>query len=1033
MASRARRRRSARGRESAHRRRALRGEPVVALTLVLGQLVGAAISDPSAAQEKTVPAERLRRVFTEEHGLPSAAVSALAQDRAGFLWVGTFGGLARFDGHEVAVMHRDVFGGGVHQLVVSVHGPMAIVERGRLQLYWLEGSEVRAARTRDGQSVRGVRWVSFDATGALWMVLEAGELLRLQPDGAALPVPDLPGRAVRLAGQLGGEMLIMTHERASASQSDTTTDSLWSWRPDSTAPELLASVNESRLRAALRREDGSLVYSTMEPTYEGRLHRLRGGASESEWRLAPVEHLVERQGELYTTDAFGLDILAAGGQRERLDTEARLFSGGPLLVDREGSLWLGTAEGLVQFPEPSTRSWHGLHGLPSGHTTDVEPVGDRVFVSTWQGLGLLQHGPLGWRARNLEREGIRFWPGSRLCADASRRVWLSLRAPGSQLASIAGETLRRHRPLTWPMDCDPLADGSLLILADDELLLVRAGAATEEPLGPVPGRGQDRWIAGAADGRLAVQIDERVCFAQRRELQARGLDAWSCEALSDVGEVRDIVWVEGPRGEELWLASFSGGTLRRLPGGSWQPVAALAEQPTRAAAWLRRSRRGGVWVTGFGFSCRLVSDDGEWRIAERLGVWHGASGGARTIAESDDGALWLSTWRGVTRIPAAARTGPDRAPPIALVEQRVDGQPVDGRTLEIGSGQGLELRFAGLSLRDPERVSYRLRIGEAEPWFVSRDPIFRFMQPAPGSYEIEAASSLDGANWSVEPVRSRLRVVGPWYRRPPAILAWIVGGLLLSWTAHRLRTAHLLSLERQRTRIAMDLHDELGAGLGSVGILGGVLANGPGGAADVARLGERIAQTAGELGESLHDILGSLRTGSIELDKLFGLVASRARSLLARARGAEAPRLVIDAPEPVPRLRFELAEGHHLQALLLEALHNAVRHAGASVIELGLAMDSRQRALSFWVQDDGLGFDPDAASTGMGLEGMRRRARALGAELRLGERKPGEGGTRVELRMPAPSPLRRWWSWRRRRFDRAGWRRTRGENEGRGA
>ena len=82
---------------------------------------------------------------------------------------------------------------------------------------------------------------------------------------------------------------------------------------------------------------------------------------------------------------------------------------------------------------------------------------------------------------------------------------------------------------------------------------------------------------------------------------------------------------------------------------------------------------------------------------------------------------------------------------------------------------------------------------------------------------------MDGVSWSEEPAVFAFEILPPWYRTWWARLGALALVGLALYAVYRVRVAVLLRLERQRTRIAMDLHDEMGSGLGGIGILAGVL------------------------------------------------------------------------------------------------------------------------------------------------------------------------------------------------------------------
>jgi signal transduction histidine kinase len=428
----------------------------------------------------------------------------------------------------------------------------------------------------------------------------------------------------------------------------------------------------------------------------------------------------------------------------------------------------------------------------------------------------------------------------------------------------------------------------------------------------------------------------------------------------------------------------------------------MDELPTRTVFALTASPRGGVWLAGHGFLRRIEEGpDGRPLTLERVTRWHGFPGpGAGDVREDADGTLWIVYDGGLVRVPARVRSGSYPPPPVALVEATIDGAPLpEGTPVALPHDRNrIELRFAALSFRNPTHLRHQVRLGTDEPWSDSRgSPSFRWVDLPAGDYEVEYRASLDGITWSTEPVRFAFRVLAPWYATPWAIALAILIVTGIGWTVHRARVAHLVALERQRTRIAMDLHDEVGSGLASVGILSGVLAA-DGLAADARhRAAVDIATAAEDLGHALSDIVWSLDPHAATLDELASRLTEHGERLCADVDLDLRTRF----PAEWPTELVDVAVRRNALLIGLEALHNAVRHARADEIELALLPHGRMWQLA--VRDDGTGFDagpdPDGGPRGHGLRSMRRRADEIGARLTLTSA-PGRGTTMTLLFSP---------------------------------
>jgi signal transduction histidine kinase len=455
------------------------------------------------------------------------------------------------------------------------------------------------------------------------------------------------------------------------------------------------------------------------------------------------------------------------------------------------------------------------------------------------------------------------------------------------------------------------------------------------------------------------------------------------------------------------MATAGGGVLRREDAG-WETIPASLRLATVDFVGLRRSPSGGIWVVTSNVT-RRVDDRPDlaegWKVLEEITGWHGVPEvGREDVLELEDGTLWITTGFGPARLPAGARQPLGVPSRVELAEMIVDGSHIapEGLLRLPYHRNRLELHFSALSYRDPGLLRYRIRTGRDEGWSEPvRSPFIRFADLAPGAYRVEVAASLDSVRWSEAPAVLDLVVGRPWYRQ-----GWFVALAALCLAAgiyaiHRARVESLLRLERQRERIARDLHDEMGSALGSVGILA-ELASGD--RLDESRrraVSGQIAETVSELGATLDDIVWSLAHGARKVDSLAAELASRGRRLIPDGTSAFRTRF----PRTWPEASLSPAVFRNVLRIAVEALHNAARHSGARSVSLALEPIGRRWRLR--VEDDGNGLpaDPAEAGTGLGLAGMRRRAEEIGAEITW-ESPPG-GGTAVTLEFDPDAEGRR--------------------------
>ncbi len=959
--------------------------------LILGWLPGAA---DSHAQD------RLVRRFAGEQGLAVPPVGVLARDSTGFLWIGTQGGLYRYDGVEFRRWASDRIIGGVRQIAVAPDGGIA-VQAADGTLFELTATGVSPLPPPPG-GWTDVRALVFDDRGRLWTVgMDSVPFYR--DAGAWTPIP---------RERLGGERARKLRHAASGGIFVLTDAGLWLIEAPDRAP---AKRSDAVLTDLISVPDGRLILLAIDIRVleigGGGVRELASRAAGQLPRARPIA-LAERNGTIWVAFDRYLVAIRPGQAPELVGPNDGLESGGPLLVDHEGSLWLGSFSALFQFPEPETKLWRDRHGLPGSHARFVARSGDVLWVTTWQGTGRVDLRDGGYTAVPVPE----LHSQSRPCTDSLGVVWLST-ADG--VVRVHGDhVIGRFPQRVAFMSCAADGAAGLWIGTDQGLFHADAGSGTFRH---VTGSlfGDDAMLHAVLqdrDGRLWAASSDRVCHAPATAILAGVNTDWTCEALPAAGIVTALA--ELPDGT-LWAATTQAAILARAEDG-WCPLPSVDGLASRHIFALAPSPSGGIWIAGHGILLRVRPRPGcgGWEVLEALGPRNGLlTVGGGDMLDEEDGTLWLATSLGLVRVPPSARFAPAAPPRVALVDARVDTVPVAfAGGLELPADRNrLELRFAALSFRDPGSVRYQVRLTPNATWDDTRgQPSFRWVDLPAGRYRAEVRASVDGGNWSAEPASFSFRVLPPWHLTPWALALFVALGGGLLWAAYRARLAFLLGLERQRTRIALDLHDELGSGLGSIGILAGLLAGGRLDERDRGRIAGEVAGTAEELGNALADIVWSLDPRIATLEELAGRLAGHGARFFA---GGDVAFTTL-APREWPAVRLSLPVRRNVLLIGLEALHNAARHAGARQVTLAFAHRG-----PFWelvVSDDGVGLgdgDPRAARQGRGLAGMRRRAEEIGAEVIWREGRGG--GTTVVLRFALAGGGRRRLAGPRGRFGRS--------------
>jgi signal transduction histidine kinase len=218
----------------------------------------------------------------------------------------------------------------------------------------------------------------------------------------------------------------------------------------------------------------------------------------------------------------------------------------------------------------------------------------------------------------------------------------------------------------------------------------------------------------------------------------------------------------------------------------------------------------------------------------------------------------------------------------------------------------------------------------------------------------------------------------------------------LVFAAHRYRVTQMVNLERMRTAIATDLHDDIGASLSQIAILSEVARVSGNGQGRPGEPLERVATLARELVDSMSDIVWSIRSEPHSMDSLIRRMREFALDLL----GSQGIGFELQAPQAGEKVQLSLQARRQLFLMFKECIHNVARHSGCTAVKAGLMVVDRE--ISLTVEDNGRGLvpagRPPGSAGGSGIAGMRRRAEGLGGRMELTS-KPGQG-CRVTIQLP---------------------------------
>ena len=952
------------------------------------------------------PAERVSTDYTfrEWHiadGLPSEQIARVTQDGAGFLWVATTGGVVRFDGShfekyplaaDANVAPRGLAWSAQAGLLAAIPaGGLAVFERGAFRPWHAETYQARRIAT-----------MFVEPAGALWLVGDDGTVIRHDAGKAQVfgRVSGLPRARQRTFATDGDGRVWIASDGYVARYAD------GAWLP------LAEDFGGAELRLASSTRGGPWVITPDQVRQVEGPRSVQRAALPSRLGAHYVQAALEdRNGTLWIgTRSQGLHLVAGGAPQRVPTSHDDIYA---LFEDREGNLWTGTnGGGLDRIRRKSYRLHDKSAGLLDNYSYTVcaDERGDVGFANRDGGVARLHAGEV---ERFAGRPG---WPTFSAVSVFPR--------PGGGIGVTTGL--------------------GVFLVGDEDASIRRVAAIPQSPVARVTyaAKNGDVWFALDANrvGRLRGETFETY----DRE---RGMDGREVRAITE--DSGGNIWLGSTDGK-LFRSHESGFERVPLPGVETGGIQTIRIEPD-GRTWLGTLGAGLVVLSGGqSATCdirhglpenditQILPDDhgfvwfaskrGLFRLSrpEILGVLEGRlarvsprligpDDGMKDIAcsglyqpgawKSPDGTLWFATRRGVLALDPTRQLTAPPPPAVAIEEIACDNRPVPLRpSLRIDARMHkLEFRLGVLCLSHPERVRAEYRLdGFDDDWVIAPEN-HRATYPRlpPGTYRFRVRASFGEHDATETGAALELTVVPRWWQTDWFRLATLLAGALgvtiaaRAWSHRRLRQ-RVEKLEREsaiRTRIAQNIHDDLGANLTQISLLTQAARQAP--AATGENL-ERIHATVGEITRSMDEIVWAVNPKFDDAESLAGYLGDFARNFL----GAAGVRCRLELPGELPALALASQTRHHLFLCCKEALHNLVKHAGATEARIALAVEGAR--LTVAISDNGRGLHaaaPDArpadrVATGNGLENMRQRMAEIGGTFTL-TAAPGGGTTAI--------------------------------------
>jgi ligand-binding sensor domain-containing protein/signal transduction histidine kinase len=960
--------------------------------------------------------------WQQEQGLMHSPVRALTQTRDGYLWVGTDNGVARFDGLRFTGFGAadGIKNAPVTTLLQDHRGALWLGTRDRGLSCW-NNDRFTNLTTADGLPANSITALVEDNAGRVWIGTEAG-LFLWEMDHLS---------ASSAAGQFNGARINALFK----DQTGTIWTSVKNAGVYQFTNEDFAPVTDDSLEGALKEShclmvdhagrlwlgtgenlvlcrDGNRWYQFKIPRHEAKSH---------------ITSLAEEpDGTVWAGSSGGGLLRFKDGKFVAIPAGTGLAGNliHSLLTDREGHLWVGTESGLNRLHRKVLTTLSQAEGLGTGAARSVAEVTPGLLWVSKANGGLYR-----WDGKNFNRLSLAgvsphdaeintvLVTRDRRCWVATTNSLLLYKDPVAAADEVGIVNWAKLNIVALAEDGQGVLwagtrEGTIWQLREGNWLQKTNFAAHSSITGIVPIADDSAWVGTEQDGLFRVG-EGNVESVDRDRLLSKHVRTLFLDSSGT-----------------LWVGTADAG-LGRFRNGRFVNFTTRERLPDNSIAQILEDDSSRLWLgTAGGIACvsktqfENVAAGKASRLypqlfhrAERMLSEECGSGFFPAGLKTQSGLLWFPTSKGISVINPRFHPVETAVPNAVLEEVIVDDAssfPVrepnsvnanhvatnksfadSANLLRIHPGKHrVEFRFTGLSFDAPELIRFRYRLEGVDPDWVEagtrRSAFYNYLPADTYRFHVAACNS-DGV-WSES--ESNFHVV---IRRHYWQTWWFITAVVVSAATTIIATVHFAekrrlhrhlkrveqerALEYERTRIAKDLHDEMGAKLCRISFLSEHASRDQIPASELREQITSISDTSRDLLHSLDEIVWAVNPQNDTLEHVASYIGQYAQEYF-QMTGIECE---LNIPTQVPAHPLSSQMRHHLFLAAHEAFTNILKHSNASRADVSMVLSNT--AFEIKISDNGKGLSPGlinsngdsfASALGNGLSNMRKRLTDIG-------------------------------------------------------
>lgn len=629
---------------------------------------------------------------------------------------------------------------------------------------------------------------------------------------------------------------------------------------------------------------------------------------------------------------------------------------------RNGKFWISTRGGLASWDrEKDSFEWVGIPRM--AHRVMVDRK-DRLWVGTRRGAVMLNDKGVIQKVYEISTEEPPFGHAF-MAEDQIGNIWLAHRAGMLEINPETGQ-------LTSYTEDDPRIENGRMVLGAHCFYQDKDG---------------NNWVGSVRYGLVKMAFHQ----AEGKEIQFSSL--LYPGRKNNTLRAQTVNYITEDHDGKLWLGCYSSGLLRFDPLTNKFEAFPLADgNVIPNIQGILEDDAGLLWISSSnGLYCfdpakrtwrRYTESDGlQSNLFNRSACW-----------KAHNGDLYFGGMDGLSVFDPMVISGDAKAGPVILQDILVKGsrlevdQPFE--TLEELSlnydENNLEIKFVSVDFLQSERLTYAYKLeGLDERWTNSANPWINYKNLPAGKYNLRIKAEVPGMTQEAPERILKISVAPPFWETPwfySIIILMITG---LAYLAHLLRLRgkerKFREIEKIRKKAAADFHDELGHRLTRISLFAEVMQVKSGKEEkELQEYLEKIKTNSRELYQSMRNFLWALDPEKDAAAELAIILKDFGDDMFDKTGISFQSDYF---PLELHGLCLNMDWKRHLLLIFKEAMHNTLKHSGASNVHL--KVDCDRRMLTIILKDDGHGFEREIASNGYGMRSMADRAERLQGKIKV--------------------------------------------------